>query len=133
MPSTADVDHRKLVFPIILTHASQAYFFANQVALLELADFGNTGTSTSSPPEGLFHSWIAYRQKAHQDQPQIIAWSDPSDILSWWVPQIDGISVQNIPIKNAAHLFWLFENPLLAHDNYAKNRKVLQVIFKQKF
>jgi hypothetical protein len=133
MPSNADVDHRKLVFPIILTHASQAYFFANQVALLELADFGNTGAPSAGAPQGLFHSWIAYRQKANLEQPQIIAWSDPSDILSWWVPQIDGISVQNIPIKNAIHLFGFFENPLLAHDNYAKNKKVLQVIFKQKF
>jgi hypothetical protein len=33
--------------------------------------------------------------------PQIIAWSDPNDLLSWEVPDIEGVRVVNIRVRNS--------------------------------
>lgn len=129
MNSQDSVQYRGTVFSYILQHTLQAYFFANQVALLEFASLGNTGAADASG--NLFQNWIQLRKDGSQSRPQVVAWSDPSDLLSWWVPQIEGVSVQNIPIKNASHWFGLIERPLAAHDNYAKNKCVLRAIFKQ--
>jgi hypothetical protein len=65
---------------------------------------------------------------------QIVAWSDPNDLLSWEgskVPQIEGVHVVNIPVRNSGFKIPLFiEPPTGAHANYAKNREVLRVILK---
>ena len=62
--------------------------------------------------------------------PQIIAWSDPNDLLSWNVPAIDGVHVVNIPVRNAAFGVPPFlVSPTGAHANYAQNRKILRTIF----
>jgi hypothetical protein len=63
--------------------------------------------------------------------PQIIAWSDPDDLLSWYVPRIEGIRVVNLHVRNSGFkippfLVW----PTGAHDNYVGNKKVLRVILK---
>ena len=63
--------------------------------------------------------------------PQIIAWSDPNDLLSWEVPNIEGVHVVNIPVRNGGFKIPPFlAGPTGAHDNYARNAKVLGVIFK---
>lgn len=62
--------------------------------------------------------------------PQIVAWSDPNDLLSWNVPDIDGVHVVNVPVHNAAFkLPPLLVSPTGAHANYAQNRKILRAIF----
>jgi hypothetical protein len=33
-------------------------------------------------------------------QPQIVAWSDPNDLLSWEVPPVEGVHVVDIPVHN---------------------------------
>jgi hypothetical protein len=152
-------------FDYIMQHTSQAYFFANQVPLLELAMLGG-GTSTSrganhalavpsqpgspsgsSDPEPSNYvedlaKWTGERTAFIQshptatatnaEKPRIVAWSDPNDLLSWHVPDIAGATVVNLYAKNSFRWFWLFENPLGAHDNYAKNNQVINALFKPK-
>jgi hypothetical protein len=62
--------------------------------------------------------------------PQIVAWSDPSDLLSWNVPELKAVVVKNRTAKNSIHWLWLFESPTRAHDNYAINKGVLRVMLK---
>jgi hypothetical protein len=64
------------------------------------------------------------------EKPQIVAWSDPNDLLSWHVPDLAGATVVNLYAKNSFRWFWLFENPLGAHDNYAKNNQVIKSLLK---
>jgi hypothetical protein len=61
---------------------------------------------------------------------QVVAWSDPSDIITWRVPRIGDIDVVNLYVQNAPHWFWLFESPSKAHGDYAENKAVLKVMFE---
>ena len=66
-----------------------------------------------------------------EPEPQIVAWSDPDDLLSWQVPQIEGVHVVNISVRNPGFKIPPFlESPTSAHANYAKNREVLRLILK---
>ena len=47
--------------------------------------------------------------------PQIIAWSDPNDLLSWEVPQIDGVRVVNISVRNSRFKLRLLSSRQLPH------------------
>ena len=66
----------------------------------------------------------AVRQKL-----QVVAWSDPSDGLTWRVPRIGNVDVVNLYVQNATHWFWLFESPSKAHSDYAENKDILRVMF----
>ena len=63
--------------------------------------------------------------------PQVIAWSDPSDLLSWRLPTVDGLVVTNIYVRNTAW-HWIIANPVAAHANYAVNKDVLRIMFGPK-
>jgi hypothetical protein len=161
----ADAVSRTKIFSYVLGHMEQAYFFANQVPLLELAKLGGEShavahdmnasipgdqTDQASAAQGRpsmkssFIADLAYwtiQRMAFQKGPadlahaigglsQIVAWSDPNDLLSWQLPDIEGVDVVNLYPKNAIHWLWLFENPLAAHDNYAKNKKVIQALLR---
>ena len=69
-----------------------------------------------------------------ENEPQIVAWSDPNDLLSWEVPDLskEGINVVNLYPKNATRWLWLLEMPLAAHDNYAKNKSVIRALLNPK-
>ena len=130
----------------IFQHAPLLYFFANQIPLLELANaaappaaakiMGETAVSSSKLKRQV-SKWAQLRQQ-HQPKalpvsgcptkPQIVAWSDPSDLLTYRVPALDDALVVNAYVQNAPHWFGLFENPTTAHANYVKNRHVLDVI-----
>ena len=60
---------------------------------------------------------------------QVVAFSDPSDVLTWRVPRIGNVDVVNLYVQNAPHWFWFFESPSKAHGNYAKDKAVLKVMF----
>ncbi|MGP8252477.1 MAG: hypothetical protein ACLQHF_10615 [Terracidiphilus sp.] len=127
------------------------YFFANQLQLLEFTDlefapiFGEAAapaTTAAAPSARRFNAlvsrWGQYRQNlqiranvagAPSAKAQIVAWSDPSDLLTWLVPQVADVELVNLQVQNAAHWFYLFESPTGAHDNYAKNKAVLRVMF----
>jgi hypothetical protein len=119
------------------------YFFANQVPLLELANVAPTGSFQSrlvkwknlresfrlnnSTPEALSPSTQPPKPPA-----QIVAFSDPSDLLSWYVPPIADIMVTNISVRNTGW-HWLFASPQGVHGGYAINEKeVIRVMMKGK-
>ena len=117
-------------FEKVLSQTSHAYFMANQVRLLELADLDNT--KNGSLITHLEH-WSRLRAQAHQDPPRIVAWSDPDDLLTWELPDPDqakanGTDVNNRPASNATRWFWLLESPEKAHLNYEVNKHVIRTM-----
>ena len=141
----------------VAERTSLIYFFANQVPILELADLkaGSSPPLAASGPDiaavpdvaqpaassetALISQWAqvhaAFEQRVHpndasaQTKMQIVAFSDPSDLLTWRVPKLRDVNVVNVYVQNALHWFWLFESPTDAHDNYASNRSVMRVMF----
>jgi hypothetical protein len=127
-------------------HAPAFYFLANQMELLELAHLSDveppTDNSCPAAPPGTeepvsIAHWQCRRQLYLKTRapigsgPQIIAWNDPDDLLTWEVPQFPGVRVVNIPVRNAGFKIRPFlVGPTGAHANYAKNSKVLAVILK---
>jgi hypothetical protein len=127
-------------------HTAGFYFLANQVELLELARVSALAEPPTNPPSGpptetakpvSIRHWLLKRQAFLQHrpslspEPQIVAWSDPDDLLSWDVPDIEGVNVLNYHVRNSGFKIRpFFVWPTGAHGNYAKNSKVLRVIFK---
>jgi hypothetical protein len=146
LPKFTIVQEEKNAADYFSAHTAGFYFLANQVELLELARVSAQSEPVNNPPSPVpskaaspisIKHWQAMRQSflKHRDPaapgPQIIAWSDANDLLSWDVPDIDGVHVVNIHVRNAGFkippfIAW----PTGAHDNYAKNSAVLRVIFK---
>jgi hypothetical protein len=98
----------------------------------------SSATTQAGPaaPASISH-WQCQRQIYLQQRssaapkPQIIAWSDPNDLLSWYVPAIAGVHVVNLSVRNAAFRIPPFlVSPTGAHANYAENRTILRTIFK---
>jgi hypothetical protein len=127
-------------------HTAELYFLANQIALLQLA-WVSTSTENDMGPclsaseeksvPGAIEHWLCKRDTYLAEgtsvapKPRIIAWTDPNDLLSWEVPQINGVDVVNIKVRNSGFkLGPLFESPIAAHANYANNREVLRMILK---
>lgn len=127
-------------------HTEGFYFLANQIALLQLARVSAATSGDASPcqangeTKSLSSSIVHWRCKrelylkqraSSVPGPQIVAWSDPNDLLSWEVPQIEGVRVTNIQVQNSGFKIPPFiESPTSAHANYAKNREVLRLILK---
>jgi pimeloyl-ACP methyl ester carboxylesterase len=133
----------------ILERTSLVYFFANQVPLLELA---NTAGPTARlgllqglvPGQalGVMNNLMAKwenmretfaRRSTGSDQAiarpaQVIAWSDPSDLLSWHLPAMEGLAITNLYVRNT-WWHWIIANPAAAHGNYATNKEVLRIMF----
>lgn len=125
-------------------HTAGFYFLANQIELLQLARVSGlserdesscpSAGEAKSAPSSIAH-WRCKRdiyltQRASSAPgPQIVAWSDPNDLLSWQVPPIAGVHVVNISVRNPGFELPLFlRSPTSAHANYAKNREVLRFI-----
>jgi hypothetical protein len=137
----------------ILERTSLVYFFANQVPLLELASMRDPKTATSLRVDGLpqgdaseafskrIIKWRELRENFRKERgdtqdfaakpPQVVAWSDPSDLLSWYVPGIDDLIIDNLYVRNT-WWHWLIANPGSAHGNYASNKKVLRMMMVPK-
>ena len=117
-------------FEKVLSQTSHAYFLANQVRLLELADLDTA--KNGSLIKHLEH-WSRLRAQAHLDPPRIVAWSDPDDLLTWQVPEPDqskanSPNVNNRPAENATKWFWILESPEKAHSNYEENKRVIRAM-----
>jgi hypothetical protein len=119
----------------LLSRMSTVYFFANQLRLLNLANLdNNTGANMTRRLElwGQLRSQYLASQSVstpnHLARPHIVAWSDPSDLLTWNVPELEAVVVENRSVKNSTHWLWLFERPALAHGNYAVNKNVIRVM-----
>ena len=136
---TATVQNSGDAFKGVLRRTSLVYFFANQLRLLELASLD--GASDKNLVTHL-EDWGTLRceyltASAGTSQPcarpKIVALNDPSDLLTWTVPeQIASVEVQNVMVKNTRHWFWLIASPTKAHDNYAKNKGAVEQMLKLK-
>jgi len=134
---TATVQNSGDAFKGVLRRTSLVYFFANQLRLLELASLD--GASDKNLVTHL-EDWGTLRceyltASAGTGQPcarpKIVALNDPSDLLTWTVPeQIASVEVQNVMVKNTRHWFWLIASPTKAHDNYAKNKGAVEQMLK---
>jgi hypothetical protein len=136
----------------ILERTSLVYFFANQVALLELAEVDMPAAATAVSPQAAqvqplpkpaaalskritrwsdlrrnFKQRVSPAESAAPQLPEIFAWSDPSDILTYHLPPIANVKVDNLYVRNT-WWHWLFADPSTAHGNYAKNKEVLRVM-----
>ncbi|WP_348263897.1 hypothetical protein P8935_05010 [Telmatobacter sp. DSM 110680] len=129
-------------------HTVGFYFLANQVALLGLARLSLESDAhdgapppaelTADPALGISR-WATMR-KAYLERrspsapaPQIIAFSDASDLLTWSVPDIAGVRVVNIPVRNSGFKIPPFlDGPVGAHGNYATDITVFRTIFEPK-
>lgn len=135
-PKTPTVQKSGDEFEQILARTSLVYFFANQLRLLELADLNGAADKNMATH---LDAWGKLRcdylkslPGATQTcvRPQIVALNDPSDLLTWTVPDIATVEVHNLVVKNARHWFWLIESPTKAHDNYAKNKHAIGQMLK---
>jgi hypothetical protein len=144
----------------IFERTSLMYFFANQLEMLEITNLESAPASTESamksrglaPPPMVptspaenFRSLVGrwkniqenYQSALHpndatsRENVQVVAWSDPSDVITYRVPKIGDVEVVNLYVKNAARWFGLIESPSKAHSGYAKNIDVLRVMFAE--
>jgi hypothetical protein len=129
---TATAEQTRSDLQEILKRTSLVVFFANQLRLLELV--GLDGPSERNIATHL-QDWGKVRceylkslPSAPQEckPPRIIALNDPSDLLTWTVPALGDIHVENYSVKNSTHWLWLFENPNLAHSNYATDKRAIK-------
>jgi len=142
----------------IFERTSLMYFFANQLEMLEITSRESTSESEANAvmPRGLAPAptvptapaenfralvgrWKDYQtsfqrvlhpnDETAREKVQVVAWSDPSDVITYRVPKIGDVEVVNLYVKNATRWFGIFESPTKAHGDYAKNVDVLRVMF----
>lgn len=117
-------------FSYVLGRTSHVYFFANQLRLLEMA---NLDLGTGSNFTQHLASWVNARKRylesardaGNRAPAQIVAWNDASDLLTWEVPSLCGVSVKNYTVRNTFNWFGIAEGPSKAHDYYGLNKKVI--------
>jgi len=127
----------------VVDRTADLYFFANQFRLLELARLEGVSPaaadraplaaapSPAASPSVLdaLGAWAAPKGGADVRPRQIVAFNDPSDILTFEVPAIRGAKVVNIDDRNGFRLLGLVADPVAAHTGHAENKKVLKLIF----
>ena len=90
----------------ILERTSLVYFFANQVPLLELAGIekpsGSVAPQAAATLSAHMLKWKELRQAfaGGNKPPQIVAWSDPSDLLPSAFPGLNGLIIDNLFVRN---------------------------------
>ncbi len=142
----------------IFERTSLVYFFANQLEMLEITNLESAPESSANamksrglapPPavpttpaenfRALVGRWKDYQtsfqgalhpsDETAREKVQVVAWSDPSDVITYRVPKIGDVEVVNLYVKNATRWLGIFESPTKAHGDYAKNIDVLRVMF----
>lgn len=139
-PSALKIEEWKPRFENLLRHTSHAYFMANQLRLLQLAnlDENQSGANLTQAGSLITHlnAWADLRAEAGEDPPRIVAFSDPDDFLTWQLPEQSGrkdtngnsVCVEDRPAKNARRWLRLFANPISAHIGYDKNKTVVNAM-----
>lgn len=136
----------------IFERTSLVYFFANQIALLELATMETPRNSLAQgepKPQSdakatlsaQMRTWNNLRrtfgkkeggeEEAATRPRQVVAWSDPSDLLTWRIPEMNGLVVDNLYVRNTFWR-WIVARPIAAHVNYDRNRDVIRVMMSPK-
>jgi hypothetical protein len=119
-------------FNQVLERTSMVFFFANQLRLLELASLdGPSDRNLATHLESwgkLRCDYLKSKPGASQGcrPPRITALNDPSDVLTWTVPNLPGVEVENYTVKNSTRWFWIIENPTKAHNNYARHKRAIR-------
>jgi hypothetical protein len=142
----------------IFERTSLVYFFANQLEMLEITNLESAPDSSTTAMKSrglapapsvptspaanfrtLVNRWKDYQTSfqgvlhpsdvASREKVQVVAWSDPSDVITYRVPKIGDVEVVNLYVKNATRWFGIFESPTKAHGDYAKNIDMLRVMF----
>ena len=120
------------------------YFLANQFALLQLGRIdGLPGPLEAAPssavsPVDLLRLWATSTPPGIESvrPKQVVAFSDPSDLLTFPVPKLRDSSgsdialVVNVYDRNEWSFLRLFANPASAHGGHAGNKDVLDVMFR---
>jgi hypothetical protein len=136
----------------LLDRTADLYFFANQFALLELGRMKLSGAAlTGGPgfvaggvpvaqpqrsPMSALVQWGASRESPNLAgraglPKQVIAFSDPSDLLTYRMPRLDNVTVVNLYDRNEGDLFGLFANPLKAHVGHVGNKAVWKFLMRR--
>jgi hypothetical protein len=130
----------------VIDSACDLWLFANQFPLLELARVAHlsappatTGAPASQPQlHGLLHRWANAARPGHAaSRPrQVVAFSDPSDALTWLVPKLPAPGepedlqpiVVNVFDRNEFDWFHFAADPISAHTGHARNAAVLRLM-----
>ena len=125
----------------VLDDTAYLYFFANQLALMELGRLseGQSPTPTAGDPlsmHGALSAWAGGGRSTRGrgmglDCKQIIAFSDPADALTFRVPRVKGLTVVNVYDRNEVYLLRLGANPTTAHIGHSANPYVLDLMLKR--
>lgn len=135
----------------VVAATSDLYFFANQFALLELGrvsglpaaarpDLVTLAPAAPAPqvsPFAVLSQWAqrpaARPELALAPRPrQVIAFSDPSDALTYNVPPVPGAIVVNVYDRNEFDWFGLIADPIAAHSGHSRNPAVLKMMFQRR-
>ena len=138
-PAPADTD----AAAIALERTDLIFMLANQLALLDLT----TLTTFPIPPgeaageggrmlDGFRRHWDRHHQRVDDRRRQIVAVSDPNDLLSYLVssgdvtgtPPHDPTVVANVYLGVARNWLDLFAWPVSAHVNYLTSRDVMDIM-----
>lgn len=129
----------------VMERTDYLYFFANQFALLELGRLDGVPKPGSDParaaataegagdsPLGALRRWARTGdRRADRSRPrQIIAFSDPSDILTYRVPAIRGVTVVNLYDRNTPRWLGLYADPGKAHAGHLANKSVWKMLVR---
>jgi len=129
---TAAAEQTKSDLNEILKRTSLVVFFANQLRLLELASLdGPSERNIATHLQDWGKTRCEYLKSLPDaplecKYPRIIALNDPSDLLTWTVPALEGIHVENYTVKNSTHWLWMLANPTAAHNNYATDKRAIK-------
>jgi hypothetical protein len=122
----------------VVCRSDQVHLLANQLSLLTLSEISvNARPSIESDaasrhPLRAFNAGCKGERSAGLPTPQtVVAYHEPNDMLTMWVPE-DGyrpaLKVHNVVVPFAKGVPWLFSDPLSAHIDQMKSRKMVDVM-----
>jgi hypothetical protein len=136
---------------MVIDRTDDIYFFANQFALLELGRVeipsgpvrtpGAAREDCAGRPETALEVLCRWGRQPTaraataalpaERRRQIVAFSDPSDLLTYVVPPINNVAVVNLYDRNETRWLGLIANPLKAHAGHLTNKAVWSVLLRK--
>lgn len=111
------------------------YMFANQFGLLTVGRNAGQSEATSMDPTKQLCETISASRSREKAKIQLIAFSDPNDMLTYSMPESDTFAVTNVYVRNPnlkVSVFPLMKfnlsNPLTAHTAYGHNPEVVKIM-----
>lgn len=114
--------------------SADLFFIANQFALLELARINFDEGASLAPNGGASVLGVLAREARPAAIPtprQVVAISDPSDVLTHVVPDVNGVDVVNI-VAPVSGRWKLFTRPDKAHRGALRDRAVMDMLLRAK-